>query len=126
MNLKLFVIVMFSAMLITVGVGNLLTAPASTPCDNGQCTIPEQAVTPPVVEPGTPAVCDGDCAVCPIATCPDNPKYTEDTESSDCDSCRKPLRKAGKAIIKAPLKAAGRAGRIVVKPPKVFRLLRRR
>lgn len=112
--------------LVVVGLGNMLNSPASTPCDNGQCTIPEQAVTPPVVEPGTSAVCDGDCAVCPIATCPDNPKYTEDTESSDCDSCRKPLRKAGKAVIKAPLKAAGRAGRIAVKPLKVFRLLRRR
>ena len=124
MNLKLFVIVMFSAMLITVGVGNLLTAPAASPCDNGQCTLSQSQ--PPAVVPSPGATCDGDCAVCPIATCPDNLKYTEDTESSDCDSCRKPLRKAGKAIIKAPLKAAGRAGRIAVKPLKVFRLLRRR
>ena len=56
MNLKLFVIVMFSAMLITIGVGNMLTAPAASPCDNGQCTLPQA----PVVVPTAPEICDGD------------------------------------------------------------------
>ena len=112
--------------LVVVGLGNMLNSPASTPCDNGQCTIPEQAVTPPVVEPGTPAVCDGDCATCPNVTCPENPQYSEPAESCDDGACRAPLRKAGKAVIKAPIKTVGSAGRIAVKPLKVFRLLRRR
>ena len=122
MNLKLFVIVMFSAMLITIGVGNMLTAPAASPCDNGQCTLPQA----PVVTPTAPAVCDGDCATCPNVTCPENPQYSEPAESCDDGACRAPLRKAGKAVIKTPIKTVGSAGRIATKPLKVFRIFRRR
>ena len=122
MNPKAFLIVMFSAMLIAVGVGNLLTAPAASPCNNGQCNIPQEtAAIPPA-----PAVCDGDCATCPNVTCPDNPQYSEPTESCDDGACRAPLRKAGKAVIKAPIKTVGSAGRIATKPLKVFRIFRRR
>lgn len=106
MNLKLFVIVMFSAMLITIGVGNLLTAPAASPCQSGQCTIPQEtAMSPPVVTPTAPEICDG-----------------EPAESCDDGECRAPLRKAAKA----PIKTVGSAGRIATKPLKVFRVFRRR
>jgi len=117
MNPKAFLIVMFSAMLIAVGVGNLLTAPAASPCNNGQCNIPQEtAAIPPA-----PAVCDGDCATCPETTCSENPNYTESVGSHE--SCkRKPLRKAAKA----PIKTVGSAGRIATKPFKVFRIFRRR
>jgi hypothetical protein len=75
--------------LVVVGVGNMVHSPAAQPaCDSGQCTLPaEQAA--PVVE-----ACNGDCATCPEAK-----------------TCKKPIRKA----IAAPIKAVGKM-RVVAKP----------
>jgi hypothetical protein len=114
-------------------------------------TVPEQSVlppAPPVVDPSgcisgqcnsssNSNSCDGDCTTCDQYNCPQNPNYPEAVESSGCESCKKPLRKAvtvpAKAVkgvgkvAKAPVRVAGRVGRVAVKPIRfIGRIFRRR
>ena len=89
-----------AAMLVVIGVGNLMNdSTASTPV-----ALPAERAT--------------DCDKCPITVeIPAVPTYAAAIGASDCGSCRRPIAKATGKVLRVPGKAVKKAGKVIVRSP---------